>query len=77
MNKEVIGNIAKNRIEDIFLGKQRERLLRQLYGERDSDDLFLCKRCKLANVQTDGSEVISQNFSGDKFMSPSDEKILL
>ncbi len=77
LNKEVIGNIAKNRIEDIFLGKQRERLLRQLYGERDSDDLFLCKRCKLANVQTDGSEVISQNFSGDKFMSPSDEKILL
>lgn len=77
LNKEVIGNITKDSIKEIFLGKGRVRLIEQVYGERDSDDSFLCKRCKLANVQNIWSGVISQNFKGDKFMSPSDEKILL
>lgn len=63
-------------MEEIFQGEQRKERLERLYGQTNSKADFLCKRCKLLCISHGGSNPI-QNFKGDFFMDPEDNKILL
>ncbi len=75
LQKEIIGNVNKNEIQDIFLGNERREQLEKLYGQAKSEDSFLCKNCKLAKIQYYQSGQIVQNFKGDHFMYCNDKKV--
>ncbi|WP_019189873.1 radical SAM/SPASM domain-containing protein [Levyella massiliensis] len=74
--REVLGNVHVSSVEEIFQGEQRKERLERLYGQTNNMAGFLCKRCKLLCISYGGRNPI-QNFKGDFFMDPEDNKILL
>ncbi len=70
----ILGNINENTIEEIWNGKKAKMIRKIVLGERKCPTNFLCKRCKLAILKSNGEKKL--NFCGDRYMSRNDNKLL-
>lgn len=72
--RENLGDLKSSTIEEIWNGKIKKRVDDIIAGEEVSAPNFICRDCKLVKFK-DG-EASSLNFSGDRYMSEEDSKLI-